>query len=153
MFIEDLPQQMEENFKQYEGEFGKSKPSIVFNFMFVEFATCGISGDHDFEQLNITWNKISSKIFKQSCCSNNSMKWEVTKAQSFFTAFLLPYRKFPGGQLWYHTKALCVSCIPKKKRFPGRFDDLELDNNEFEPNLVYILFSRVMNLMNFLAPI
>ena len=86
MFIEDLPQQMEENFKQYEGEFGKSKPSIVFNFMFVEFATCGISGDHDFEQLNITWNKISSKIFKQSCCSNNSMKWEGTKAQSFFVA-------------------------------------------------------------------
>lgn len=48
MFIDKLDKNLEKRFQEYNGEFDKGDASVAFNFMFVQFKTCGIDGADGF---------------------------------------------------------------------------------------------------------
>lgn len=48
MFIDKLDKNLEKRFQEYNGEFDRGDASVAFNFMFVQFKTCGIDGADGF---------------------------------------------------------------------------------------------------------
>merc|ERR1712004_145001 len=48
MFIDKLDKNLEKRFQEYNGEFDTGDASVAFNFMFVQFKTCGIDGADGF---------------------------------------------------------------------------------------------------------
>ncbi|XP_075265438.1 uncharacterized protein LOC142357801 isoform X2 [Convolutriloba macropyga] len=71
IFISDLSKKLRNRLHDYKGEFGHDDVSVVFNYMFVRFSTCGATSGDNFKDENITWTKITNfenYTYPLTCC-------------------------------------------------------------------------------------